>query len=408
MTTVPGDFSAGKRFRSSFTEGKFYAARIFLGRVVNFNLETYAVDVHLDNADSDIEDTQVSMPYFHWSNGEGMYMVPEVGCQCIVVYPSDGSYPYVAGFLGVVEETSGTEEDESQTAGGEHTGGATPTELEDAGAEDEESGAASASAAISYRNGRPLLRPGDGVWRTRDGNGIVLRRGGVVQIGVNGICQRLYIPINNLIQDFAQNYNLSTPGANFNVELLEQDEDNTRVDFTIVAREFAEDAQAAVALRMGELNDNYFELNVCRQGIDYKRGTVIDESDLSLLISKDGDWYLTANSQTIEVEERSIVVEGKNTEEYGSMEQTVEGEREISFKSETKRGESSDEKGLKRKTIEAKEVVLGQGVAGKLVRADKLIPFFNAHTHTVTGPATGPPILQLTEALIACLTVKGA
>ena len=102
------------------------------------------------------------------------------------------------------------------------------------------------------------------------------------------------------------------------------------------------------------------------------------------------------------------MVDGDCTQQYGSLDQTVDTTRDISFKSETKTGDTSEEKGLKRKTIDAAKVELGTGARGKLVRADLLIPFFNSHTHPVVGTATGPPVLVLTEALIACLTVEGA
>jgi len=409
MVDVPGALGAGRQFRSSFTEGRTYPARVFSGRVVNFNLDTYAVAVHLDNTESDLEDIQVGMPYFHYAGGEGFYSIPEVGAKCLVIYPSDGSDPYIAAFLAATESVPTTPEDEKLSEGGKSTEGATTMEMEDEEVgETDQVDIVSGDIPVSYRNGRPLPRPGDMFWRTRDGNGIELRRGGLVSIGSTGICKRLYIPINNLIHDFCQTYQLSTPGSSFACELYEQDSENTRNEVVFTAREYAEDANASISMRIGELDDDIMSINISRNGVNYRKGTVINESDLTLTFSKTGDYYLSCQNLEIEAEERSVVVYGKNTEEYGELEQTVDGDRDISFKDETKSGKTSEEK-LDKKTINASDIGLGNGKRGVLVRADLFLPFFNGHVHPVTAAgATGPPTIVLTEQMIATIIVKGS
>jgi hypothetical protein len=360
--------------------------------------------------DSDIEDIQTGMPYFHYSNGEGMFFTPEVGARCAVLFPSDGSEPFIMAFLGIAEETSGKSTDESQTPGGASTEGKTPQEMEDEETEaTDDDDMASSSDPISYQNGRPLTRGGDSFWRTRDGNGIALRRGGLVSIGANGICQRLYIPINNLIHDFAQNYNLSTPGVSRSYELLEATADTTRSESVFTIREYAEDSNSSLSIRMGELDDNFYELSIKRAGIDYKKGTVIEESDLTLKLSKSGNRELICKEETINAQSRSVYVENTETEEFGELEQTVKGARSVSFKSEEKDGTTSKETLQTSKVIESPLVQLGQGPRSKLVRADLLIIMFNSHIHLIPGVGvSGPPQVPMTTTMIACTTVEGS
>jgi len=49
--------------------------------------------------------------------------------------------------------------------------------------------------------------------RTRDGNCVILHRGGVLQVGATPLAQRIYIPLNNVIHDVSGNYSHYNTGG---------------------------------------------------------------------------------------------------------------------------------------------------------------------------------------------------
>jgi hypothetical protein len=86
------------------------------------------------------------------------------------------------------------------------------------------------------------MNPGDIAINTRDGNHIILRRGGAIQIGATPIAQRLYLPLGNVIRDFAQNYHLTTPGGELSWELAKDEgiAGGTPTRWVLKAKEYAE------------------------------------------------------------------------------------------------------------------------------------------------------------------------
>lgn len=183
-------------------------------RVVNVNIRDYTVDVKTEFSFKNRFDIPIMVPYCNQTQGEGMNFLPEVGAVCWICTPSeDGRDAFVLGFTMVDE------------------GG-------------------------SYRGGRKLLNPGDLNFETRDGNFLTLKRGGVVQIGSTAICQRVFIPIRNIIQDHAENYELHTPGGDLTWNVARKDEDangHQMCLFTLATKEFADDPndKTVAILKMG-------------------------------------------------------------------------------------------------------------------------------------------------------------
>jgi hypothetical protein len=143
------------------------------GRVVNVNIADWTVDVVMDKGGKRHPDILVNSPYLHYQNGEGVYVVPEVGAVCWVCTPSEGddAQEFILGFQPPMQGTK------------------------------------------DFSAGRPDMNPGDIMLRTRDENFLILRRGGVVQIGATPTSQRMYIPVRNFIRDFAENYELLAFGG---------------------------------------------------------------------------------------------------------------------------------------------------------------------------------------------------
>jgi hypothetical protein len=185
-------------------------------RIIDVNVSTYTVNVATEFTKKLMTDVSFNVPYTHPNNGEGIYFMPEVGSLCWLCEPSDGSMPFVLGW------TSGQDE-------------------------------------TDFSARKQGLNPGDIYLGTRDENFLWLRRGGVVQIGSTGICQRIYMPVNNTINDFCENYNLHTLGGDltWNIQRSETDTTGDRPAlFTLAARQFADDQNPIATLEIGSQSSN--------------------------------------------------------------------------------------------------------------------------------------------------------
>lgn len=188
-------------------------------QVINVNIRDFTVDVQYEAYPYSFHhDIPWMTPYLHQNQGEGMAIMPEVGSTVWVCQPSEsGRDAFVLGWTPVQE--SGT-----------------------------------------YRAGRQLLNPGDIHLSTRDGNFVTIRRGGIVQIGATPVCQRLYIPIRNVIRDFAENYELSTPAGDLTWEVLREEESGDGHQgclFTLACKEFSDDPNSnpLAILKIGSHGD---------------------------------------------------------------------------------------------------------------------------------------------------------
>lgn len=163
----------------------------------------------------------VGSAYFHPEEGEGAYQVPEVGARCMVTIPSDGTPAFVSAFLAPMD--------------------ANPTE-----------GGAKQESTMSYACGRYDDKPGDMVMRGRDGNFVVVHRGGVVQIGATEVCQRIFLPLNNRMVDAAERYELHTAGGS---SVYEVDEDgiNQPTVHTETYRVYAGEKWADLRVSVGKV-----------------------------------------------------------------------------------------------------------------------------------------------------------
>jgi len=183
------------KFRTSFTGRQGHdAGRIVQGKVVNYNLNNWTIDVQGQFDRTFYKGISVGSPYLHHSNGEGMYVIPEVNATVMVAIPSDTSPPFVVCFVMAPETVDASAADAPQ---GTSSHGAPAANSTDA----------------SFAGGRPPANPGDLWFRTRDDNFIVLRRGGVLQIGSTELAQRIFIPLNNQVIDISQNYEHDNAGG---------------------------------------------------------------------------------------------------------------------------------------------------------------------------------------------------
>lgn len=226
------------RFRNSMgSQAGNKPAEVVQGKVANLNLVNWTVDVTSQFDRKRYFDIQVSSPYMHYSKGEGISVMPEVGAKVMVTLPSDSSPPYVSGFLMPVENTDMATADAPQGT----TSQAKPNRT---------------SSGASFAGGRPVAKPGDIMIRTRDDNFLILHRGGVLQIGSTELAQRIYIPLNNLIMDVSENYAHYNSGGSILWSVQSGPSlENLPTEYTHVARIYANDKSADIRVKMGKVTD---------------------------------------------------------------------------------------------------------------------------------------------------------
>lgn len=385
--------------RSTITTGHIDRAPILeMGKILNVDTDNFLVDVYCEMSGRVHQDVQVMSPYFHYNNGEGFSVMPEVGAICVVVTLSDSNPPIVLGFAAALEETFTEEQadpDDTQEAQDASTG-------EQTDAPDEEG-----SPAFSFRNGRPLHRMGDINIGTRDGNFLKLRRGGVAQIGSTPMAQTIFMPIKNLIRTFAQNYELDLVGGSSRWEVTQEEDGTSKCVHTVAYREFAEHAMASAYLEIGDLDENFYRFRMLMEGINASTGEMSQSPVFELTLSKEGDIVLACKSNTVTIEEdQTIEVKGTEKETYGKLDREVKGDQKVSFKTETREGQTSKEK-LKSKIIEADSVILGSvGGAQPMLKGTTVLTFLLTHGHPIVGGVAGPTNTPLIGAL--CGKVKGS
>jgi len=133
--------------------------------------------------------------------------------------------------------------------------------------------------------------------RTRDENFIILRRGGVIQIGSTPVCQTMYVPIRNMLRHFCENYEVNCFGGQLTwfTERTDQTVDGSVLTtFSLKARERANDPLHVATLTVGshgEEDPAIVELIVYDSGLDSqqeKARLVIDkEGNVDLSLEKD-------------------------------------------------------------------------------------------------------------------------
>lgn len=237
--TLPGVTQSAKdsiqntKFRSSWSQPEGVVGAIIVeGKIVDVNLNLWTVDVISQHDQKWYLNVQVSAPYLHSNNGEGIYVMPEIGAKCHICIPSDGPPPFVLDFI-MPQET-----------------------IPQAGSPESPQGVDGGVSDTTFGGGRVRPKPGDILIRGRDGNFVILHRGGVLQIGSTELAQRLYIPLQNLITDISQNYRHYNTGGSINWFLASgESETNPSTIHKDTYRLLAGDEKATIRISHGPLKD---------------------------------------------------------------------------------------------------------------------------------------------------------
>jgi hypothetical protein len=339
-------------------------ALVHQAKVLDVNIANWTLSVWTEFTKKPLTDIPFSVPYTHANNGEGIYFMPEVGSTCWLCETSDGSKSFVLGW-----------------------------------------GAVSVDGPGQFRGHRQDLNPGD-IWLgTRDENFLVLRRGGVVQIGGTGLCQRLFLPINNTIKDFCENYGLHTLGGDLSWEIaplekvdgaILKDVSDTSAKrpalFRLAARELAGDPNPIAFLEIGSHDGDsktILTLTINESGADgaaLKIGLKMDkEGNVSWVLKKDLT-YKVEGKVTISIKDDVTVSTEKKF--------TLEVKDKISVKG---KGVDIDAGGdkvtVKSDMVATMTLKVGQAMWPVVLATPAFMAFLNhVHPTTLPGAPTSTPL----------------
>lgn len=392
-------------FANSPLTSRARATSVESGVIANVNVKNLTADWVSQYTGKQIPDVQIMTPYLHYNNGEGFTCVPEVGAICVMCFPSDSDPPFIMGFLSAPEMEGADSGDLS-------------AKVEDPGVESEEdlpaaqTTQAGGSTAVktnpsdaSFRAGRPILNPGDMYWQGRDDNFVVMRRGGVLQLGSTQICQRAYIPIRNIIRDFCENWEMNTAAGTLSWEVQRQENDpggDAPTELNLIAREHAQDKKASIKVSLGCLEDatkppggdtTFIEVTIAPENIDATTGKVSGKPKYVIRLDKAGNSYvMQAGKRTEEVDgDHSLKVKGSQTVEVTGAQSIKALSQDIQLTTtHAIKGAASTETWAGAKVIDAAQLLLGgAGATEPAVAGLKLALWLKTHVHKVPLP---PPI----------------
>lgn len=211
------------------TQSSFYPVVVEQGRILDVDPDRWSCTIGSFFTNTvGVMDVPLMSPYLGL-DGEGIYVMPEVGTVCWICRPSDKVKPFILGF-------------------------APPGDVAPLAEEDGEDGE-EAAPPMSFANNRPEANPGDIFLLGKDRNFLFLRRGGILQIGATPLAQRMYIPVGNMVRDLAQSYELATIPGELKWE-LDSPEDHSDggapCRFRLNAKRYASDEFPIATLTVGE------------------------------------------------------------------------------------------------------------------------------------------------------------
>jgi hypothetical protein len=326
-------------------------------RIFNVNIDDWSVDCISEHGNKRYFDIQVMSPYFHFTNGEGIFVMPEVGALAWLCVPSTGKMApaFLLGYQAPFDETD-----------------------------------------LSYRAGRQNLNPGDMMMRTRDENFIILRRGGVVQVGATPIAQRMYVPLRNFIQDFCENYKLSTFGGEL-LWVTERDDQSTDgtapTKFSLKAKQKANDPQHIAELTIGSHGEDdplTMEFTVWTDGTEDREAKVrlqiTNEGDVTWNIEKDWTQNITGK-YTVSSEGDSLI------ETQGTATVRAQGDATVESAAgnlDLTAGLNATLKAGAVATVDGLMIKLGAGAVSQAVKGTELFALLTAYANAQAQAATGP------------------
>lgn len=266
--------------------------------ITNVNRSRWTVDASTLYSQKPLRDLQWASPYLHYTGGEGIYFMPEIGAHCYVATPNDNTPAFILCFVSppaVVNAEGNAPIRSTASPEGSNTD-------------------------ISYQSNRPDMNPGDMGLSTRDGNFIILRRGGVLQLGATPLAQRICVPVRNFVHDYAENYELATPAGDV-TWLIDRPEldpaGKPPCSYTFHLHEFATDKNATIRVRHLSLAASgskkaAWDVSIAPNGINRSNGQV-SSPVYTLLVLTDGSFAeMIGANRSVEVKGDDFLKVGGN------------------------------------------------------------------------------------------------
>lgn len=143
-------------------------------------------------------------PVFLSPNGQGMWFLPEVGTRVLVGTVGKGTrneYTFLIGAAFAIDQD--------------------PLDVGDDAVNDGETD--EDPIEVDFRNNRAIHQPGDIVLSSSDRNFMIMRKGGIIELGATQIAKRFYIPLQNVIRDLCQIYEMQNSAGMFQMVRKEND-----------------------------------------------------------------------------------------------------------------------------------------------------------------------------------------
>jgi hypothetical protein len=304
--------------------------------VTDVNRKTWTCAVETMHSGKTHRDLQWASPYHDYHGGAGIHFMPEVGTHCYVALPVDNTPAFVMCFIAPPAVISAEGDDPVRST----------------------SSPEGSSTDVSYQSQRPDMNPGDIAMTTRDGNFIILRRGGILQLGATPLAQRIVVPVRNFVHDFFENYELAGPAGDVTwlVDRPELDPaGKAPCSWTFHLNEFATDKNATVRVRHLPLADagkkkTAWEISVAANGIDRNTGKVSSPTYTMMVLTTGAVTEMIGADRSVEIKgDDTLTISGKQTT-------TVKGDSKLAAKNITLEASANA-------TVVGKAVKLGDAMA---------------------------------------------
>ena len=301
------------------------AATFQEGIIRSVDAEKWTCEVGTQAYAQILTDVRIMSPYYNFSNGHGIFQIPEVGTMCVVTRSQSGWF--IVGFLPpsdlAATEDVGTENTTSNTQDLSQPFLGQVTAIQNS-IQQQQPSEDRRPARHSFRSNREgNMIAGDGCVKTRAGNKIKWFTNGNILLEASKICQRIYSRLQNRIVDIAARYSLLTPGVQKEIAV---DEENQQVLETIQVRKTTSDEKPSLQIRRGFVSsDEVYEFIVQENGSTKFRIVIKDDGEHLVTIgnpsspavkleSKPNGQYNVTGTVAIEVDAPSIIV-GKTGED---------------------------------------------------------------------------------------------
>ena len=340
------------------------------GIIRDVDSEKWTCEVKTLGLDQSLQDVRIMSPYFNFTNGHGIFQIPEIGSMCVVSRTQ--SDWFVVGFIppSDVDDTEGTESDEA-TTGSQNL--SEPFLGQVAAIQSrllkQEQGGNGIPKRHSFRSNREGdMIPGDGCLKSRAGNKFKWFTNGNLLAEASKLCQRIWSRLQNQIIDIAARYSLLTPGVQKEITVSDETQE---VLETIKVRRKTDDDTPQIQIKRGFINDQEVYEFIVQDSSGVKH---------RISIGTDGEHLVTIGDPSLPV----VKIEAKPSGEYNLTATTAV-------------------------KVDAPSVTVGvTGIEDFLVKLSSLLPKYNAHTHNGNlGAPTGPVLSGILDGSEGTTKLRG-